>query len=189
MQLPSRNLLARVPSELWILIAGSVGLLSAYGLGLDLAAVLCSSGLAGLATRIALQDLKSFTIADSDQALVAGLGLLCLWTRAPDPWLLGAALLRTAMFAGSFELLRRAYFASRARQGLGFGDVKLAGAAGFWLEPTDFAFCVGLAAACGLAFALLRMRLKRRKLRRTAALPLGTFLAPAIWMTWIVGGP
>ena len=73
----------------------------------------------------------------------------------------------------------------RGRDGLGLGDVKLAGVAGAWLGLTTIFAALELAALTALAAYLLTALLRRRTLRGTAFLPFGAFLAPCIWLGWL----
>lgn len=73
-------------------------------------------------------------------------------------------------------LVARTYRLVRRRHGLGGGDPKLLGAVGAWIGWVPLAPVLALAAAIGLAVALIR------RLRSTDALPLGTMIAPAAWL-------
>lgn len=78
---------------------------------------------------------------------------------------------------GALTLLVRAYRKLRGREGLGQGDAKLLGAIGLWLGWVPLAPILALAALLGIAVALAR------GLERTDALPFGTMLAAAAWIT------
>ena len=69
---------------------------------------------------------------------------------------------------------------------LGLGDVKLAGAAGAWLDWTALPFAVELSALCALAFVLVGRLVSRRRFDVADKLPFGAFFAPAIWVAWLV---
>jgi leader peptidase (prepilin peptidase)/N-methyltransferase len=73
----------------------------------------------------------------------------------------------------------------RGHDGLGLGDVKLAAVAGVWLDWLGIAAAVEMAALSALAAYLAVSLFAGRKMRRTAALPLGLFLAPSIWLAWL----
>jgi leader peptidase (prepilin peptidase)/N-methyltransferase len=96
------------------------------------------------------------------------------------------ALLRGAVLALSFLALRAAYKRLRGREGLGLGDVKLAGVAGAWLEWMTMPIAIEIAALTALTAYMLRLWLRRRPLRAAGRLPFGLFLAPAIWLSWLL---
>lgn len=165
--------------------------------------VLVAPGPAGLAAAalvpvvaaIALWDARHFLIPDALSAAGALLGLACaaLASGGPAEKMASAMLLalaRGAALAGLFLALRVGYRLLRGREGLGLGDVKLAGMAGIWLEPTAMAAAVEIAALSGLAAFGVRRLLSgrpRRGLRGAPLrLPFGLFFAPAIWIAWIL---
>jgi leader peptidase (prepilin peptidase)/N-methyltransferase len=74
----------------------------------------------------------------------------------------------------------------RGREGLGMGDVKLAGVAGAWLDWFAILIAVELAVLAALGVHLVRLAIRRRPLRAAGALPFGLYLAPAIWVAWLV---
>ncbi|MEM8863320.1 MAG: A24 family peptidase [Chloroflexota bacterium] len=79
-----------------------------------------------------------------------------------------------------FYLIRVWHFASAEKQGLGLGDVKMAGAAGLWISPLNFPVFVFLSSSTGLLFALIKLgRAKSTKI------PFGPFLALGLFLTWI----
>jgi leader peptidase (prepilin peptidase)/N-methyltransferase len=71
-------------------------------------------------------------------------------------------------------------------EGIGLGDVKLAAAAGVWLDWLPLAVAVEMAVLAALAGYMLRQIIKRRPLRATGALPFGLYLAPSIWLGWLL---
>jgi leader peptidase (prepilin peptidase)/N-methyltransferase len=98
----------------------------------------------------------------------------------------GTALLRGAVLGMCFLALRAFYYRFRGRQGIGLGDVKLAAVAGVWLEWTTIPIVVEIAAVAALAGVAIRQRARGRPLRALALLPFGLFLAPAIWLGWLL---
>jgi leader peptidase (prepilin peptidase)/N-methyltransferase len=93
-----------------------------------------------------------------------------------------------AALSGALGLLaiRKAYSVLRGREGLGLGDVKLAGVAGAW---TGFAGLTPvLLFACLAAIAAVLVMTARGKQAITGAtpIPLGATLAPAIWLVWLL---
>ena len=73
----------------------------------------------------------------------------------------------------------------RGREGIGLGDVKLAGVAGAWLDWPSIPLAFEIAALAALAACLARWLVSGRSIRATTRLPFGLFLAPAIWIAWL----
>jgi prepilin signal peptidase PulO-like enzyme (type II secretory pathway) len=71
----------------------------------------------------------------------------------------------------------------RYREGLGFGDVKLAAAVGAWLPLESIPLCFALATCAALVAVMLR-RLRGESIDATAKLPFGAFLCPALWLVF-----
>ena len=74
----------------------------------------------------------------------------------------------------------------RGRDGLGLGDIKLAGVAGACLGLATVFAAVELATLSALAAYFLAGAIRKRPLKATALLPFGLFLAPAIWFGWLL---
>ena len=93
-----------------------------------------------------------------------------------------------AMILGMVLLyaIRWGYYKLRGREGLGLGDIKLAGVAGAWtgLEGINYVILI----ACALAFMTILTRhiFGKLKIKSSTPIPLGTFLAPAIWIVWVL---
>jgi leader peptidase (prepilin peptidase) / N-methyltransferase len=85
-----------------------------------------------------------------------------------------------------FLALMIGYRRWRGRDGLGLGDVKLAAVAGVWLNFVTIFVAIELAALSALAAYFVSGYLRNRPPRATALLPFGLFLAPAIWIGWLV---
>jgi leader peptidase (prepilin peptidase) / N-methyltransferase len=145
------------------------------------------AGLACLMVAIAAVDARRFIIPDELSAAALALGLADAAIRQPDA--IGAALadavLRAAVTAGLFFGLWAAYRRLRRRDGIGLGDVKLAGVAGAWLDWPSIPIAVEIAALAALAVCLVRWLGFGRAIRATTRLPFGLFLAPAIWIAWL----
>jgi len=73
----------------------------------------------------------------------------------------------------------------RGEDGLGLGDVKLAGAAGAWVGPELLALVLLLAAGAALTWAFAIALRRRESLDARTRVPFGLFLAPSIWAVWI----
>lgn len=64
--------------------------------------------------------------------------------------------------------------------------MKLAGVAGVWLDWQALAIAIEVAAFAALATYILRQLIFREPLTARARLPFGVFLAPAIWLCWLL---
>ena len=141
---------------------------------------------------IAVIDARRFIIPDelTIAALVLGMANAGLdaW---PDGWSavsqsIGMALLRGGVLAGAFFALRALYARLRRREGIGLGDVKLAGAAGVWLAWSTIPVAIEIAALAALAVYVARQFAGGKMMSATARMPFGLFLAPAIWLGWVL---
>jgi leader peptidase (prepilin peptidase)/N-methyltransferase len=146
------------------------------------------AALALLTGAIALYDARRFIIPNVLNA--ASFALALAHAVALDP---GAAaeeivlaLVRAAATAGVFLAIKLGYRWLRGREGLGMGDVKLAGVAGAWLDWFGILVAVELAVLAALGVHLVRLAVRQRPLRAAGALPFGLYLAPAIWVAWFV---
>ncbi len=162
------------------------------GVGASLLAAPGAEGLLGallaaLMLAITATDARTYRIPNVFTATAFALALLRAWAVGPDAGL--EALLWTALRALVVALpllaLMMLYRRWRGRDGLGLGDVKLAGVAGAWLDLTTVAVAIELAALAAIAAYALNAALRRRPLSATAFLPFGLFLAPAIWLGWL----
>ncbi|MCI0467447.1 MAG: A24 family peptidase [Beijerinckiaceae bacterium] len=138
---------------------------------------------------IAVIDARSFIIPNWLTAAALALGLA---NAAGEGYgsvldnLLGAAL-RGILLSLAFYALREAYYRLRHRHGIGLGDVKLAAAAGAWLDWTLIPLSVEIAALAAIASYAVNQLMRRRPLDSAAKLPFGLFFAPAIWFCWLAG--
>jgi leader peptidase (prepilin peptidase) / N-methyltransferase len=137
---------------------------------------------------IAAVDVRRFVVPNILSAGALVLGVTHAAMAGPDFALEGAlmALSRTAFAAGLFLLLRIAYRRLRGRDGLGLGDVKLAGAAGAWLSLPMLPISIEIAAVTALAAYVFRQRKRARLVRAAGRIPFGAFFAPAIWLGWML---
>jgi leader peptidase (prepilin peptidase)/N-methyltransferase len=145
------------------------------------------AALALLMLAIAAIDARRFIIPDELSAAAFALALVHAALCAPDAVLEAAAIavLRGGLVALVFMAVRVGYRALREREGIGLGDVKLAGVAGAWLDWSTLPIAVEIAAVAALAIHLVRQHVLRRPVRPTNRLPFGLFLAPAIWLGWL----
>jgi leader peptidase (prepilin peptidase)/N-methyltransferase len=141
---------------------------------------------------IAAIDARYFIIPDELTLAALALGVVNAGLETwPDEWsailqTIGVALLRGAVLAVCFSALRALYARVRGREGIGFGDVKLAGAAGVWLAWTTIPVAIEIAALAALAVYVVRQFAGGRVMSATARMPFGLFLAPAIWLGWLL---
>jgi leader peptidase (prepilin peptidase) / N-methyltransferase len=149
---------------------------------------LCGALLAALMLAIAVVDARMFLIPNGVNLAVAGLGAIDVVVENPGDWsvALGEAGLRAALAAVFFLAFRILYRRLRGREGMGMGDVKLAGAAGFWLDLRGFAIAVEIAAVTGLVVVMVMRARTGRRVDRFEKLPFGALLAPAIWLCWLL---
>ena len=136
---------------------------------------------------IAAIDARRFMIPDELTAAALALGLADAAIRHPDGIgeALALAALRGAIVAAAFFGLWALYRGLRGREGIGLGDVKLAGVAGVWLDWPSIPVAVEIAALAALAVCLVRWLALGRAISATTRLPFGAFLAPAIWIAWL----
>jgi len=140
--------------------------------------------LAAAALIIAAVDLDRFEIPDAATFAMFALGVA--WTQAwrLDVETLMQALLRSLVVAGALLAVRTGYRALRKVDGLGLGDVKLAGAGAAWLSYPHIAFAFAIAVGAAIAVLVGRSIAAKEPIDAQAAVPFGTFLAPAIWLAW-----
>lgn len=123
-------------------------------------------------------------------ALLAASGLgfaaWCSWETATltPLWI---ALAGGALGFGLLWSVARGYRMLRGREGMGGGDPPLLGAIGLWIGPMGAIGAVIGASLLGM-IAALAMLLARRPVAGDTALPLGTLLAGAGWVIFLVAG-
>lgn len=143
-------------------------------------------GLAVAMVAIAAIDARRYMIPDT--LVLAGLGSGLVEAALADPGPVAAAVagaaLRAAVLALLFLVFRLAYRRIRRREGLGLGDVKLAGVAGAWLGWVPAGLAVDIAALSALT-AVLIGALRGRQVTGATRIPFGLFFAPAIWIAWL----
>lgn len=150
------------------------------------------SGLAGALLAsvmlvIAVEDWRRFVIPDALNLLAVALRVIDIGLERPGDFA-GAtsdAALRAIVAASAFLAFRFAYRNLRGREGIGLGDVKLAGVAGLWLDWPSLPIALEIAALSGLAIALSWRMRSRGGLGPFTKLPFGAVLAPAIWLCWL----
>jgi leader peptidase (prepilin peptidase)/N-methyltransferase len=130
-------------------------------------------------------DLQRFELPDlGNLALfVLGLAWVAVLGSTPAADLLDAVA-RAAVAAGFFILIRIVYRQLRNIEGLGLGDVKLAAAGAVWLTWEEMPTALLIAAVAAVIATTLQAARNRQLPEGRAAIPLGAFLAPAIWLVW-----
>jgi leader peptidase (prepilin peptidase)/N-methyltransferase len=137
---------------------------------------------------IAFVDARRFIIPNELTAAALALGFLHAAIQDFDSIVeaLANAALRGAILAFAFLMLRILYRRLRGRDGIGLGDIKLAGVAGVWVDWWLLPAVIEVAALAALAVYAVRYLLGRGSVR-LMRLPFGLFLAPAIWLGWLIG--
>ena len=161
---------------------------SAVGLSLAMAPFpgsIAGAGLGAIAAFIAHTDCREYRIPDLANLAAALLGLAYAAVSAQASAGVVSALARGAAMFAAFYVFRALYRLWRGRDGLGLGDVKLAGVAGLWLDADALPICIEAACAAALAAILARRWLTGVAPGAIDRLPFGAFLAPAIWATWL----
>ena len=162
---------------------GAIALVSAALLPWPVA--VASTVLGGLMVAGADVDARTFLLPDVVTWGTAGCGILAAAAlEHMNPWLASAAAtgraVGTALVLAS---LRWSYARLREREGLGFGDVKLAAAVGAWLPLNAIPLCFGLAAG-GALVTVLFARLRGETIDASMKIPFGAFLCPALWLVF-----
>lgn len=145
-------------------------------------------GLALIVIAIAVIDARFFIIPNELSLAALMLALANAAVRAPDfMWsAIGFALLRGVVLGLLFYALAALYRMVRGREGLGLGDVKLAVVAGAWLDWMSAPIAIEIAALAAISVFAVQYFAGRQTLDTTAKLPFGLFLAPSIWLAWLV---
>jgi leader peptidase (prepilin peptidase)/N-methyltransferase len=161
----------------------AVALISTISLPLPIA--IASTILGALMIAGAEIDARTYLLPDTVTWGGIAFGILAAAALNPlEPWLsTGAAVARAAGTASALVLLRWGYARFRGREGLGFGDVKLAAAIGAWLPLASIPLCFALA-TCSALVTVMLARLRGERIDRTAKLPFGAFLCPALWLVF-----
>jgi leader peptidase (prepilin peptidase)/N-methyltransferase len=176
--------------NLAILIGGAAAVALVSGLSLPWPVAIASIVLGAFMIAGAEVDARTYLLPDTVTWGAAGFGIVAapllaaLDSYPGDPWLAVASAAMAAFgSAAVLELLRWCYARIRRREGLGFGDVKLAAAVGAWLPLDAIPLCFGLAASAALVTAMVA-HLRGERIEITMKLPFGAFLCPALWLVF-----
>jgi leader peptidase (prepilin peptidase)/N-methyltransferase len=184
-----RKALADWRAGLWAAaISGLLGALVATSFD-DPREIATSAFLAATMGAMAVEDMRRMRVPDAWNlpSAVGGFVWVALAARSMGTAPLVAiahAGVSLVVCGGLFYLLREVFFRLRGVEGLGFGDVKLAATGGIWLGWEIFPAAVTLAAFGAIAW-VASAAIIRRGWPRGQKIPLGAFLAPAIWLCWI----
>ena len=168
-----------------ILLAGSTAVAAISFMFLAWPAALASTVLGILMIAGAEVDARTFLLPDTVTAGAFVSGLLAAPALDPlAPGLAaGAALARAFGTVAVLLFVRWGYARLRGREGLGFGDIKLAAGIGAWLPLDAIPVCFGLAASGALVLVLFA-HICGRRVEATTKLPFGAFLCPALWIVF-----
>jgi leader peptidase (prepilin peptidase) / N-methyltransferase len=160
---------------------GAIAVVSAASLPWHVA--IASIMLGSLMAAAAEIDARTCLLPDVTTLGAVAVGILAAPMLNPfDPWIsLSVAIAQAAGAACALALLRWGYAGLRRREGIGFGDVKLAAAVGAWLPLDAIPWCFGLAASAAL-ITVIGARLRGRSITGALRVPFGAFLCPALWL-------
>ena len=173
--------------NLVVLAGGGAGIVLVSALMLPWPAAVASAVLGALIIAGADVDARTYLLPDIVTWGAAASGIVAATALDPyDGWHAAiAALLRGLGTALALALMRHWYARLRTREGLGFGDVKLAAAVGAWLSLDTIPLCFGLAAGAALA-AVTFAHLRGEAISASTRIPFGAFLCPALWLVFYV---
>ena len=169
----------------WGFIAGWLWLLTGLRHGDAASAVimlLAALFLCGVLTAVCAIDSRYGIIPDN-LVVALGIGGLAEIVMAglADP--VQRAIEAVAVFVAAW-LFRTAYHRVRGFHGLGFGDVKFAGAAVLWIGIAAAPWLL-IGAVLSALIELLILRGDGHRLDRTQAISFGPHLAISLWLIWI----
>jgi len=130
-------------------------------------------------------DAREGYLPDGLSAVLVATGLATASVLAPER--LGDHVIGMLVGAGALSLIAMCYRALRRRGGLGWGDVKLFGAAGAWVGWQGLTSVLLIASVTGIVAALVITRLKQRTLLGETSLAFGPYIAVGVWLTWLYG--
>jgi len=170
--------------NLVLLLAGSCAIALVSTAYLPWPIAIASTALGALMIAGADVDARTYLLPDSITWGTIACGIIAGALDPVDPGLsVGMAIARAAGTALTLALMRWCYASLRGREGLGFGDIKLAAGVGAWLPLEFVPFCFGLAAA-GALVAVISGHLGGQVIDRTTKVPFGAFLCPALWLVY-----
>jgi leader peptidase (prepilin peptidase) / N-methyltransferase len=148
--------------------------------------IVFGAALAAISLWVAVVDLKRFEIPDLANLAILALGLLWSFQSAGiDQEIVLETAARSLSAAGLLLAVREFYRRLRHVEGLGLGDVKLAGAGASWLSWSHITLALLVATIAAIILVLVLRMLRGERIQAGTAIPFGAFLAPAIWVAWI----
>jgi leader peptidase (prepilin peptidase) / N-methyltransferase len=171
-----------------VLVGGSGAIIIVSVVMLPWPAAVASAVLGALMIAGADVDARTLLLPDVVTWGAAGCGIIAAAALDPDDSrrAIAAAIARAAGTALALAFLQWCYVRLRAREGLGFGDVKLAAAVGAWLPLKAIPLCFGLASG-GALVAVMLARLRGETVDSSTKVPFGAFLCPALWLLFYYG--
>jgi prepilin signal peptidase PulO-like enzyme (type II secretory pathway) len=173
---------------LLMLGVAALGSLTSFAL-LPIAPAIFTAILAPLIVFIAVYDLKYLIIPDWAVLVMFVLGLIFSTTQFEATSATQAAVdgvFRMAIAVLTLAIVRQCYELRSGTEGLGFGDIKLAGAGALFLHWGLLPFVLASATlGCGLAIGC-RIILSAEPFTRQTEIPFGAFLGPAIWFALVL---
>lgn len=152
----------------------------------DIIAIASVIGATGLLVALSVIDLKHWILPDELNFALALCGVLFHFTTGYLFFGIGMMVAGAALGAGLLYAIR--YFANKyyGQDALGLGDVKLLGAAGFWLGVDGVLQAITFGAVAGLLHGLgyalwIRLRHKQRVSLSGLAIPAGPGFAVGIF--------
>lgn len=169
-----------------ILLAGGAVVAAVSFATLAWPAALAATALGLLMIAGAEVDARTFLLPDTVTVGTLVSGILAAAALDPFAPALSAseAAARAAGTAAALLLVRSLYARLRRREGIGFGDVKLAAGIGAWLPLEAIPACFALAAGAGLT-AVLLAHLRGARIEAATRVPFGAFLCPALWLVFL----
>src|SRR5262245_3127049 len=176
-----------LPAVTMVALGVSITVVSFYALGPKAAVASCLLGWSMLA--IAAVDARRFVIPDALSLPAVPVGLLASGYLI-DPSMHQLICLDHVIGDGVggalFWLVREADWRVPGREGLGLGDVELAAAAGAWTGWQHLSEVILFATTVALGLAIAIAIVRRETLSATSRLAFGVFLAPSIWIVWLL---
>jgi leader peptidase (prepilin peptidase) / N-methyltransferase len=171
--------------DLGLVLALTIAAASASLLVLPVPTAIASTMLAALMICGGVADAKAYVLPNLVTYAAILTGIAVAYALHPDAPGTKASIAALRGLGSVLALLslRRCYASLRGREGLGLGDVKLAGAIGVWLPLDEIPMCFALASFLAL-FAVLISRWRGQTTTRTTKIPFGVYLCPALWLTF-----
>jgi len=150
---------------------------------MDLAVVAELALLSVTLSVITIVDFRTQTIPDVATALLAAGGLVfqAITSLETLQWAMASGLLYFLLFWA----IRQGHWRVTGRLGMGFGDVKLAGAAGVWLAPGLLPAFIGIAAFSAL-LSVSAVAIYAGAGALSRRIPFGPFLALSLMVCWLL---